>query len=989
MDNEQAACLHPLHLSKFDVVLTTYATLREEVHHVHEVRRLSKFKKRFRPIPSPLVSLKWWRLALDEAQMVESSSAKAALMAANIGAYNRWCITGTPFSRGSGLDDLYGLVVFLGLRPWCYEKYSVWRNLVKIPFENNSKRAIAYVTNLLSKLMWRHEKTDQEVSSCIAVPPQTEHIRYLKLTPIESHFYKTQANETCVRMKSVAEKLVKESGLDKKFIVLKGKTLDSAVAPLLRLRQACCHPQIGRFGVATLNPQAPMTLEEIRKSLVLTQSLKCTEHLRTVLMGENGLAGLLILEGSLDLAAQQYRRVLSIVEKHRGSFKVDEYQELHALHNLSELYNGCVLAHQKVQEEEAHVKKIQNRIQEIRSRVVQRFRNDVEVCRLKLLEKIDRIQAISINQADSNGQSENSRKDLWCFRALQVVCESSSAAKVQSDLFSTVRAMAQSSAVYGDTVASLTWQFSSMDGLRSIFMRKIQDLNSARNDALKTLLSRCSEPTSAQVHEKANCGVCSRDFGKTGPTCQHCKAEDVIHRYRDMLYVYRESNRQRKSAAGGNYRDESVLLRLLRDLQRRMGQLDRDELYAEGRSQVTEALDLMKAECELVQRLWNAQRELLSIMDTLLQCTNRIQIADTTQVVMAEEADYILESDHVIPQKRLEMRNFVVDGSQQLTQAQSTLKFLKSLTATGDNHGGIIAERDANSGHRSGEIASSLSSASSLESSCTTSISSECPVCLQKKDSSLCIFGCGHHVCYDCVTRMIDHSHAKHDDQTIRCPSCRQRFPIGSIRTVAARNKQVGGDLGFKTASKVKGSWGTKIDAIVSHILNICAQDSESKILVFSQWDEVLSIILKALETNQIRVIRIQGNQQITRRLTSFKTDVNVRVLLLPVKSAGNGLNLTEATHVVMVEPMINTGLESQAISRVHRIGQTKKTYVWRYLCENTIEQAIGKMKQKNNGTGDCNGMELASAKNEKVVDLTEMEGSQALSLWDLEQLVL
>lgn len=71
--------------------------------------------------------------------------------------------------------------------------------------------------------------------------------------------------------------------------------------------------------------------------------------------------------------------------------------------------------------------------------------------------------------------------------------------------------------------------------------------------------------------------------------------------------------------------------------------------------------------------------------------------------------------------------------------------------------------------------------------------------------------------------------------------------------------------------------------------------------LVFSQWEDVLSIVLRALESNEIRVVRIQGNHKITQRLNSFKTDVGVRVLLLPIKSAGGGLNLTEASHVIMV----------------------------------------------------------------------------------------
>ena len=47
-------------------------------------------------------------------------------------------------------------------------------------------------------------------------------------------------------------------------------------------------------------------------------------------------------------------------------------------------------------------------------------------------------------------------------------------------------------------------------------------------------------------------------------------------------------------------------------------------------------------------------------------------------------------------------------------------------------------------------------------------------------------------------------------------------------------------------------------------------------------------------------------------------------VLLLPVHSGANGLNLIEATHVLLAEPILNPAQELQAIGRVHRIGQTR-----------------------------------------------------------------
>ena len=70
------------------------------------------------------------------------------------------------------------------------------------------------------------------------------------------------------------------------------------------------------------------------------------------------------------------------------------------------------------------------------------------------------------------------------------------------------------------------------------------------------------------------------------------------------------------------------------------------------------------------------------------------------------------------------------------------------------------------------------------------------------------------------------------------------------------------------------------------------------------------------------------GNHQ--NKLDKFKNDPSVTVLLIPLKSGANGLNLIEATHVLLMEPILNPGSELQAIGRVHRIGQTKETFVHR-----------------------------------------------------------
>jgi E3 ubiquitin-protein ligase SHPRH len=63
--------------------------------------------------------------------------------------------------------------------------------------------------------------------------------------------------------------------------------------------------------------------------------------------------------------------------------------------------------------------------------------------------------------------------------------------------------------------------------------------------------------------------------------------------------------------------------------------------------------------------------------------------------------------------------------------------------------------------------------------------------------------------------------------------------------------------------------------------------------------------------------------------------------ILLHAKAQSSGLNLVNATHVFLCEPLINTALELQAIARIQRIGQRKKTTVWKYVVSGTVEETI------------------------------------------------
>jgi E3 ubiquitin-protein ligase SHPRH len=166
----------------------------------------------------------------------------------------------------------------------------------------------------------------------------------------------------------------------------------------------------------------------------------------------------------------------------------------------------------------------------------------------------------------------------------------------------------------------------------------------------------------------------------------------------------------------------------------------------------------------------------------------------------------------------------------------------------------------------------------------------------------------------------------------------------------------------------VKGSFGTKVTRLVCDILDVC--DSGDKSIVFSQWDDMLDICEQALTVNGVKYVRATSLKKIGECTRRFRSQ-ECSVLLLNVKNGAEGLTLIEATHVFMIEPLLNCGLDSQgelvrfsdvcycseidgspfilkiptAINRIHRIGQNRKTYVWRYLVEDTIEIKIDKLR--------------------------------------------
>lgn len=118
---------------------------------------------------------------------------------------------------------------------------------------------------------------------------------------------------------------------------------------------------------------------------------------------------------------------------------------------------------------------------------------------------------------------------------------------------------------------------------------------------------------------------------------------------------------------------------------------------------------------------------------------------------------------------------------------------------------------------------------------------------------------------------------------------------------------------------------------------------------------------------------QINGIHKFQENLSSFKYEKKINILLLPLHTGSNGLNIIEATHVLLVEPILNPAHELQAIGRVHRIGQTKPTFVHRFLIKSTIEERMQAMLKTAEKSHSATAMKHSEASVFTVADLAEL----------------
>jgi SNF2 family DNA or RNA helicase len=122
--------------------------------------------------------------------------------------------------------------------------------------------------------------------------------------------------------------------------------------------------------------------------------------------------------------------------------------------------------------------------------------------------------------------------------------------------------------------------------------------------------------------------------------------------------------------------------------------------------------------------------------------------------------------------------------------------------------------------------------------------------------------------------------------------------------------------------------------------------DEGHRVLIFSQFTEMLAIIEAELKKAGIDFVQITGQtkDRETPQLRFQKGEVPV--FLISLKAGGSGLNLTTADTVIHYDPWWNPAAEAQASDRAHRIGQTKPVFIHKLICQSTIEERIVELQK-------------------------------------------
>ncbi|RNA13952.1 E3 ubiquitin- ligase SHPRH [Brachionus plicatilis] len=973
--------IQPRDLAKLDICITTYDVLSNELAHVFAIenQRSLRKAKRFSNIPSPLIYVEWWRVCLDEAQMVHSTNSRCAEMANRLHAINRWCVTGTPIGRSLG--DLHGLFTFIREDPYINKKW--FKYCLFEPFQMGDKMPMA---KAVSNVLWRTSK--RFVENQIDIPKQTEICYWIDFSPFEAHLYQrvlelfrenrknsfkgTETNQSSSEI-TINEDQVIDNYFSKylqdnmRLDEIERSIIDQILAPVFDLRLACNHPQLilrkrtfMAQGHLTRKKEKLLTMEKSLQILTKKTQIECNNIFRTMTMHSNAIAGLYILQNQLSNAINIYQEILDSEKHHEYNVSLDLIQKVHTYHNYIEIMITN-LENKNKNLDKNEVESLQSQIEALKINLNQ-CEKEYKLSFIEKKSKEEQKFMKSLENVDSKLKNKKYPKQLVNFmEILEAIKTSEQENEFWEHLskeFSTMNYLDED--INYQTEVKLAYTFcgrtiKTINELELIFTTEFESMISCRDDLLSHLNDFLGEIQSELVSRAADCHLSGNmanlrpNQAKKTQKCKLCQSDQTFKSYAKHLFsnstdTLKLLSKQEESDDG---EDETVMRRTSSDLEKVVKLINwycKSEKslasFSEKLKEMLEFYTLLKTEFQHSRQFWVSVFTLVNSMDELEMAKIRLRFSQPGEKNTAN-------LDYIINPSLINYHFMRHEGEKNNNKALLSKKLGQLLYLKHSSKKYTLTENQENT--------------------------DLCPICQCNLGFEWFILSCGHLFCKDCYNSLLttENSFYHNLKRCVRCPMCRENcfheesHLVSTKKMIEMSPESKSSKLCFKSDEneeylldkeslilknvKIKGdSNSAKVESIVKCLVKILCQEKDAKCLVFSEHVTMLDLIIDLLNANSITFCYVKDNGSFQKKIEMFKKDKTISVLLMPYSFGANGLNVIEATHVLLVEPTLNKSQEIQSIGRVHRIGQTKPTFVYRFMVKNSIEEHVYSMFKTN-----------------------------------------
>lgn len=954
-----------------DVVLCSYDALRHDKRK-HKTKTLS-----------PLLMVEWWRVILDEAQMVSTSTSETSRMAADLGRVHAWCVSGTPMS--SRVSDLHGLLTFLAFVP--FARQSLLQATILDPFLQRQPVGLSRMRGIMQSIMWRHRK--DHVASEIHLPALTVEDVWVELSDIERSIY-AKAHEDIRRVvarifdeaskgaggvwalastDAAASEEAAEVPDDSELLVLpqRGRRRGGAAAANARLRaQRAARSRAAAAAASQAGKGAGAVPPALSADLMRLRQTCC--HPRVVASGKRG--GIGVGHGSM---REIFRVMVQQALDERANRSRDEARARLTLAmagvtgmaltppaTVSATAAKLVSTERKEQE----LKEVANLLMQGRAADAEQPEGGVEVSPAAARAEVVPVHMLVRDGADPAAADEIAATLAAAVGSADAGKPLDAKAALATKLMPSLPPQWRFEAPPEPTAARWEQLYRAMEqdvNLRSwarVELRLLDVAVSLRRDGLGSGLSTGGAWTALHAGPESgtsNSASSSSTSATQGGSCLRVSQADAT-----MAFVPRVPKFAVWSA---------VLVPVT------------------GLELVTGPVASLLARRAALATLLN--EDSFSKVD---RTSSREKHARDAREAAADRRDAAAVARAEAEAER---------AAREAAQAASRAADARALGMRARDEHAEAARRELDSLDSSVRAASlarevadgdvarmrkQLLSAPETGSGSTAQPLSDCPVCHEPIDRPA-LTPCGHVMCDECAGGLV--ASAEQAGRRPTCPHAACCAPFDPRDLVMANapdsaaqaatagaaplraSSSVGGGKLSRAPSVAEGDldpvvregltaeaaalvaasadmadlrdrFGSKVAELVRRLGAIRSEECAAKVVVFSQWVKLLELVGEALAECGVTYHRLSAGGK-SDAVMLFRTDPRVTVLLVSTKQGGGaaGLTLTMAHHLFLMEPSTNVGLEEQAMARVHRIGQKRPVTVHRLLAQDTVEAGI------------------------------------------------